>query len=74
MRFKATVPIMPYKDILDPKGEVMHGLKNLGFDHSTGVRKDKRMKLEIEAESKGVLNIALMSIGLEQSEIVRNPY
>lgn len=53
MKFKASIQIMPRKEILDPQGKAtLLGLHNLGFKAVDQVRVGKRIELELEAENK----------------------
>ncbi|MDX1909105.1 MAG: phosphoribosylformylglycinamidine synthase subunit PurS [Bacteroidia bacterium] len=53
MKYKATVHIMPRREILDPQGKATQlGLHNLGFQHVDGVRIGKRIELEVEAATQ----------------------
>ncbi|MEO1450706.1 MAG: phosphoribosylformylglycinamidine synthase subunit PurS [Bacteroidota bacterium] len=57
MKYKATVQIMPRKEILDPQGKAtLHGLQNLGFDQVDGVRIGKRIELELNADDTAAAN------------------
>jgi phosphoribosylformylglycinamidine synthase PurS subunit len=50
MKYKASVHIMPLKELLDPQGKaVMSGLQQLGINSIMDVREGKQVILEIEA-------------------------
>ncbi len=50
MNFKASIDIMPHKELLDPQGKtVLHNMKNLGFAGTQDVRIGKHIELSIEA-------------------------
>ena len=50
MIFKASIDIMPHKELLDPQGKtVLHNMKNLGFAETQDVRIGKHIGLSLEA-------------------------
>lgn len=50
MIFKASIDIMPHKELLDPQGKtVLHNMKNLGFAETQDVRIGKHIELSLEA-------------------------
>lgn len=50
MIFKASIDIMPHKELLDPQGKtVLHNMKNLGFEGTQDVRIGKHIELSLEA-------------------------
>jgi phosphoribosylformylglycinamidine synthase PurS subunit len=50
MIFKASIDIMPHKELLDPQGKtVLHNMKTLGYSGTQDVRIGKHIELSIEA-------------------------
>lgn len=63
MKFKASIDIMPLKEILDPQGKaVLLGLKNLEIDQVSDCRIGKHIVLHLEAgdivEAEEIVNLA----------------
>ncbi|MEL6252651.1 MAG: phosphoribosylformylglycinamidine synthase subunit PurS [Bacteroidota bacterium] len=53
MKFKATIYIMPRKEILDPQGKAtLSGLHNLGYGQISQVRIGKQIEVHLEASDK----------------------
>lgn len=71
MRYKASVHIMPLKELLDPQGKaVMGGLRQLGIQSVSDVRVGKQVILEIEAENEAQ---ALQIANDASSKLLANP-
>lgn len=52
MKFRASIDVMPLKEILDPQGKaVLLGLKNLAISNIEDCRIGRHIELLIEAES-----------------------
>ncbi len=53
MKFKASINIMPLKELLDPQGKAVEsGLKNLELSSLSNVRIGKRITLEVDASDE----------------------
>ena len=53
MTFKASIDIMPHKELLDPQGKVVaKSMKNLNLEAITDVRIGKHIVLEVEADNE----------------------
>lgn len=52
MKFKASITVMPLKELLDPQGKaVTSSMKNIGLPEIENVRIGKHIHLEITADS-----------------------
>jgi len=51
MKFKASIDVMPHKELLDPQGKtVARNMHNLNIDGVDSVRIGKHIDMEIEAD------------------------
>ncbi len=57
MKFKATIDIMPLKELLDPQGKTVgKNISNIGISGIGNVRIGKHIELEVEAEDESQAN------------------
>lgn len=55
MRYKATINIMPHKELLDPQGKtVRNNLPNIGVDSVEDVRIGKRVEMTLNADTEAL--------------------
>lgn len=57
MQFKATVIIMPHKELLDPQGKtVKNNLPNIGVNDVADIRIGKNIEMTFEAADEATAN------------------